>query len=123
MSGRTAQVRVGGQTYRVVTSASDEELKRLAGIVDRKISAVSPPGRPVTPQTMLLAAMALAHELEAERSRAGAIASSARRGFGRLLSRVNEALGQRGGPVSDASPTVDETASWSAAVRRQPANE
>ena len=29
MAGRTVQLRVGGQTYRVVTSASDEELQRL----------------------------------------------------------------------------------------------
>jgi len=92
MAGRTVQLRVGGQTYRVVTSASEEEIRRLAAIVDEKLAAVVPAGRPVTPQAMLLAAMALAHDLEEERSRADGIAGRARDAFGRILQRVDAAL-------------------------------
>ncbi len=96
MAGRTVQLRVGGQTYRVVTSASENELKHLAGIVDEKIATVVPPGRAVTPQAMLLAAMALAHELEEERARSATIASKARDAYGRMIERVEGALGQLG---------------------------
>ncbi|MFT3773804.1 MAG: cell division protein ZapA [Minicystis sp.] len=103
MPGRTVQLRVGGQSYRVVTSASDEELQRLAAVVDRKLAEVVPPGRAVTPQNLLLAAMSLAHDLEtahreldAERARSAALADRARGAFGRMLERVDAALGQAG---------------------------
>src|SRR5262245_60036925 len=81
MAGRTVQLRVGGQTYRVVTSASEEELQRLAAVVDEKLAAVVPPGRMVNPQAILLAAMALAHDLEEERARSAALAARARSEF------------------------------------------
>lgn len=99
MAGRMVQLRVGGQTYRVVTTASEEELRRLAAVVDEKLAAVVPTGRAVTPQAMLLAAMALAHDVEEERARAdqervrsAAIAERARGAFGRMLERVDAAL-------------------------------
>lgn len=103
MAGRTVQLRVGGQTYRVVSSASDDELRRLAAVVDEKLASVSPPGRVVSPQAMLLAAMALAHELEQERSRAALVTARARGAFGRMLERVDAALGSppEGGPSSN----------------------
>ena len=94
MAGRTVHLRVGGQTYRVVTSASDEELQRLAAVVDQKLAAVCPPGRTITPQAMLLAAMALANDLEEERARSEALKTRARGAFGRMLERVDAALGE-----------------------------
>jgi cell division protein ZapA len=96
MAGRTVQLRVGGQTYRVVTSASEDELQRLASLVDAKLATVVPPGRPVTPQAMLLAAIALAHDLEEERSRSRAVAERARGAFGRILERVDAAIDATG---------------------------
>ncbi|WP_437778874.1 cell division protein ZapA [Sorangium sp. So ce1097] len=109
MARRTVQLRVGGQTYRVVTSASDEELQRLASVVDQKLTAVVPAGRAVTPQAMLLAAIALAHDLEQERTRATAIAGRARDAFGRILQRVDAALGalpdtSSSGEANDSTP-------------------
>ncbi len=92
MAGRTVHLRVGGQTYRVTTSSTDEELQRLAAVVDQKLATVVPPGRMVTPQAMLLAAMALAYELEEERSRTATVAARARGAFGRMLQRVDAAL-------------------------------
>lgn len=102
MAGRTVHLRVGGQTYRVTTSSSDEELQRLAAVVDQKLATVVPPGRTVTPQAMLLAAMALAYELEVERGRTATVAARARGAFGRMLQRVDAAL--------DAADTVEPEA-------------
>ena len=109
MAGRTVHLRVGGQTYRVTTSSTDEELQRLAAIVDQKIATVVPPGRTVTPQAMLLAAMALAYELEEERSRTATVAARARGAFGRMLERVDAALEATEGaeaPASIAAPAA-----------------
>jgi cell division protein ZapA len=103
MAGRAVQVRVGGQTYRVVTTASDEELKHLAKMVDDKLAAVVPAGRAVSPQAMLLAAMALAHDLEEERARSASIANRARGVYGRMIQRVEAALGAVGG-TNGATP-------------------
>ena len=93
MASRTVPLRIGGQTYRVVTGSSDEELQRLAAVVDAKLSMVVPAGRAVTPQHMLLAAMALASDLEEERARSAAVHDRARGAFGRMLERVDAALG------------------------------
>lgn len=103
MGGRTVQVRVGGQSYRVVTSASEEELHRLATMVDEKLAAVVPHGRPMTPQALLLAAMALAHDLEETRSKAEATSARAREAFGKILKRVDTAL--EAGSASDLPGT------------------
>ena len=92
MAGAAVQLRVGGQTYRVVSSADESQLKRLAAAVDAKIAAVVPPGRAVTPQALLLAAMALAHDLEEERARGRAAVDRTRGAFDRILERVDAAL-------------------------------
>jgi len=102
MASRTVPLRIGGQTYRVVTGASDDELQRLAAVVDAKLSLVVPAGRAVTPQHMLLAAMALANDLEEERSRSAAVHERARGAFGRMLEKVDAALGSQGAPATAA---------------------
>lgn len=107
MVGRAVQLRVGGQTYRVVTSASEDELRRLAAIVDEKLATVVPPGRPMTPQAMLLAAIALAHEVEAERARADTLTLRAKDAFGRILRRVDSALEGVGGLPAAAPANVE----------------
>jgi len=93
MGGRTVQLRVGGQTYRVVTSATDDELDRLRLLVEDKLAQVAPPGRPVNPQALLLAALALAHDLEEERARYDDRMAKTRIAFGKMLERVDAALG------------------------------
>lgn len=113
MAGRTVQLRVGGQTYRVVTSASDEELQRLAAVVDQKLAAVVPAGRQVTPQAMLLAAMALAHDLEEERARSSTVTQRARGAVGRMIERVDAALGAAGHMAAPASLRPDKPANES----------
>jgi cell division protein ZapA len=92
MVSRAVELRVGGQTYRVVSSASPEELLRLAEIVDERIHALVPPGRPVNPQTMLLAAMALAHDLEEQRAKTAQVVARARDTVGRMLTRLDTTI-------------------------------
>jgi cell division protein ZapA len=68
MERRTVELRIGGQNYRVVSSSPQDELQRLADLVEAKLAEVGPRGR-AQPQAMLLAALALAHEVESERGR------------------------------------------------------
>jgi cell division protein ZapA len=92
MDRRAVDLRIGGQSYRVVSSAAESELRRLAASVDAKISEILPPGKPVPPQALVLAAMALAHDLEAERSKRQALERRSRDMLRRVLVRVEDAL-------------------------------
>jgi cell division protein ZapA len=92
MASRSVELRVGGQNYRVVSSANEQELRHLAGVVDQKLTEIMPPGRPITPQAILLAAMALAHDLEEAKRRNQVTAGRARQAFERMLARVDGAL-------------------------------
>jgi len=92
MSGAPVELKVAGHTYRVVASAEKEVLHRLAAIVDAKVNEVTVPGRQVSPQAVLLAAISLAHELEEERAKRVRLEQRAREMFGMLLERVDEAL-------------------------------
>src|SRR5262245_19705084 len=127
MAGRTVSLRVGGQTYRVVTSASEEELQRLAAVVDDKLSEVVPKGRPVPPQARPRAALSPAPARGGERARAQDLGARARGAFGKMLERVAAALAPPGdraspsggaasvphppGPVERAPATVPRTSS------------
>jgi cell division protein ZapA len=94
MGGRTVELTVAGECCRVVTTADEAELHRLAAMVEERLAAVLTPGRPVTTKAMLLAAVALAHELEEQRARADALAGKARDSLTTLLSRVDGAIEQ-----------------------------
>jgi cell division protein ZapA len=94
MAGRTVELSIAGETVRVVTTAEDGELARLAGIVEEKLAALSPPGRPPSAKVLVLVAMALAHDLEQQRARADEIARKARDSLRTMLSRVDGALEQ-----------------------------
>jgi len=92
MASAAVELRVGGQSYRVLSSASPSELQRLAAVVDEKLSQLAPPGRPVTPQAMLLVAIALAHDVEQERLRSERIRAHSRGALNELVSEVEETL-------------------------------
>jgi cell division protein ZapA len=92
MERRTINLHIAGQKYRVVSSVGEEELHRLAGIVATKLSEVASPGRAQPPQAMLLAAMALAHEAEAERGRREALERRTTELLRRMLNRIDQAL-------------------------------
>jgi cell division protein ZapA len=92
MDRRTVQLRVGGQTYRVVTSASDAEMKRLLAVVEQKLSEVTPPGRAPAPNALLLVAISLVHDLEEERARTRRVEGRARDLLQRVLERIDAVL-------------------------------
>jgi cell division protein ZapA len=92
VSRRTIELRIGGQTYRVVSSASEEELLRLAAKVDAKVAELAPVGKPPPQQAVVLAAIALAHDVETERSRRVALERKSRDMMRRVLVRVESAL-------------------------------
>lgn len=92
MSARAVELHIGGQSYRVVSSADAAELERLATIVDEKLSAIAQPGRPLTPQTMLLVALSLAHDVEEARKRAERIEGRSRAALRELVREVDATL-------------------------------
>lgn len=92
MDTRPVQLRIGGQSYKVVSSADEEELQRLAGAVSAKVAELTPSGKTAPPQAVLLAAIALAHELELERARRLALEQRARDMLRRVLVHIDDAL-------------------------------
>ena len=92
MDGRSVQLRVAGQSYKVVSSASEEDLLRLADTVSAKVEELTPRGKSVAPQAVLLAAIALAHELEQERARRLAVEGRAREMLRRVLVHLDDAI-------------------------------
>jgi cell division protein ZapA len=89
---RTIELNIAGQKYRVVSSAGEAEVQRLAGIVTAKLNEVAAATRAQAPQAIVLAALALAHEAEAERVRRELVEARARDLLLRMLSRIDEAL-------------------------------
>ncbi|HEY4014015.1 MAG TPA: cell division protein ZapA [Polyangiaceae bacterium] len=89
---RTIELSVAGQKYRVVSSAGEAEVQRLADVVVAKLKELGGASRAQPSQAMLLAAMALAHEVEAERGRREAVEARARDMLRRVLVRIDEAL-------------------------------
>ncbi len=106
MERPSVELRVGGQTYRVVGSASPDELTRLAQIVDGKLRELSAGGA-FHPQSMLLVAMALAHELEQERGRRRDAEQRSRESLRRLLDRVDAAISEVESDPTPLPPFAD----------------
>ena len=92
MERRPKSVRIAGQSYKVVSSASEDELQRLAEAVSAKVDEVTPAGRGKAPQAVVLAAIALAHELEEERARRAQVEQRAKEMLRRVLGRIDDAL-------------------------------
>jgi cell division protein ZapA len=91
MDRRTVELRIAGQNYRLVSSAPAEELQRLADVVEAKLAEIAPKGK-AQPQALLLAAMALAHEVETERDRRESIERRTRDLMRRMLVRIDDAM-------------------------------
>ena len=92
MSQAPVELKIAGQSYRVVTSASPDELDRLAQSVENALDAVTPPGRQVSPQAFVLAAISLAHDLETERAKLRALEERYRSTLGRWVGRLDALL-------------------------------
>jgi cell division protein ZapA len=109
--GTPVELRVGGQSYRVLASADEMELRRLADIVDARLRALTGPGRQVSPQALVLAAIALAHDLEEERSARRRAEERSKEMLRSLLQRIDAVLDEAGtGPellVAEQQPPAD----------------
>ena len=92
MDGRPVSLRIAGQSYKVVSSASEEELQRLADTVSAKVAELTPQNKSAAPQAVILAAMALAHELEQERARRLHVERRAKDMLRRVLGHIDDAL-------------------------------
>lgn len=89
---RTVQLTVAGQAVKVVSSASDDELRELVAIVTAKVAQFTASGGRGQQGALILAAIALAHELKEERLRRKSVEERTRELLGRVLSRVDAAL-------------------------------
>jgi cell division protein ZapA len=92
MERRTVELRIAGQNYRVTSSAAESDLARLAEMVEAKLGELAPRGRSSTPQAMLLAAIALAHDVESERLEREKLERRTRDVLRRVLMRIDDAL-------------------------------
>ena len=109
MARTSVDLKVGGQLYRVKASAEPEALERYAGQVHERLRRVTGSDSPSHPQAMLLAAMALAHDLEEERGRRAAERARAEEMLRAMLARVNDALDsvdENGEPLEPPSSSV-----------------
>ncbi len=67
--GQPAQLQIGGRSYQVVSSASQQELDKLAARVERALATENPGGNLRAERSILLAALRLAHEAEEAEAR------------------------------------------------------
>ena len=93
MSQAPVALTIGGQTYRVRAAASEHELRRLANLIDARLSAVAGPHKSPPPQTLLLVAISLAHDLEREHSLRCKVEREATDALQSLLERLDAAIG------------------------------
>lgn len=85
-------IEIGGTKYKVHASAPEEELTRLAALVDARLRELSPRGKMVTPQTFLLVALSFAHDAEVERATKRRVEAETRDILRRVLARIDLAL-------------------------------
>jgi cell division protein ZapA len=108
MAGTPVELKVGGQTYRVIASAEETELKRLADLVDARLRSMTAPGRPISPQALLLAAISLAHDLEEEKQKRLQLETRSKEMLRSVLAHIDaaiEASDEKAEPEGDADPS------------------
>ena len=106
MAGSPVELKVGGQTYRVVASAEETELRRLADLVDARLRSMTAPGRPISSQALLLAAISLAHDLEEEKRKRLQLEARSKDMLRSVLARIDAAIeASDDKPDGDAEPS------------------
>lgn len=85
-------ITVGGATYRVRVSGSEDELRALVEVVEAKLRELYPKSKPQLPQAFLLVALSLAHDLTEERGKRAELEVQTRDLLRRLLMRVDHAI-------------------------------
>lgn len=92
-------LQVAGRSYRVTTTASEADVRRLAAVVDSKTQALFQ-GRPVSGDALVLTAISLAHDAEQEREQAAGMRDALRGQMTSLLEEIDAALVQLGDRAS-----------------------
>jgi cell division protein ZapA len=93
MSPGPVAIRIGGQTYRVKAHATEQQLQHLAATVDTRLRQLSgSASAAASPQTLLLVAISLAHELETERAAHQKLRAQTREILQLLLEQVDRTL-------------------------------
>jgi cell division protein ZapA (FtsZ GTPase activity inhibitor) len=87
---RTIVFSVAGRSYRVVTTASAEEIHQLAKTVDERLRSIAG-SRPPGIEAFVLTAVSLAHDAASQKKRADDIAQGARNVMGKVLDRIDAA--------------------------------
>jgi cell division protein ZapA (FtsZ GTPase activity inhibitor) len=100
MERRTVEIMVAGQRCKVVSTASDAQLRRLVARVEAMVADVKPNGRSPA-QALALAAVALAAELEEERAKRESLERRARDLLRRVLVRIDSAIASGAGAGVD----------------------
>ncbi len=70
MEKQKVEIRIGGQTYTLLTDEAPETVLRLAEAVNEKLKALPAGGRVSMQQALVLAALELAQDAEAQRAAA-----------------------------------------------------
>ena len=112
MSETVVQLKIAGQSYRVVSSATTDDLARLTHRVEEALRSVTVRGRQAAEQDMVLASLTLAHEVEQEREARLALERRYEAKLRQLLAQVDAALAHTG-----ISNTVSDSANRDSADR------
>jgi cell division protein ZapA (FtsZ GTPase activity inhibitor) len=92
MASPVVELRVAGHVFKVTSSADPDELKDLAREVDARVTRLVPKGKTIPQNAVLLAAIALVHELRAEKASRVELEKKTRDVLRRALSRIDRAL-------------------------------
>lgn len=92
MNKAPVELRIGGHSYRIATSAPEDTLLRSAQLVERRLQEL-PTSQRQHPNALLLVALSLAHDLEQERTSRSVERSTQAQRARALLRRVDAALG------------------------------
>lgn len=89
-SAQATSVTIGGASFRVRSSVGDEELAVLARLVTEKLEATG--AGPLDARRVILASLALAHELEVERRRRRELEAKLRARLVSAIERLDDIL-------------------------------
>jgi cell division protein ZapA len=120
MSEGAVQLKLAGQTYQVVSSAREPELKRLAQVVEQTIFGLTPPGRQPSPQALVLAAITLAHELEEAQTQLAELRQRHKQVLSSLLGRVDSLLEASEGMLGEEAPAPARSARATSSIPSEP---
>jgi cell division protein ZapA len=91
---RTVAFSVEGRSYRVVTTASESDLARLAAVVEERLRAIPRTRHSTFEDRVVLAAIALANDVEEQQGRADALRASVHARLEGALRRIDDELAE-----------------------------